>query len=109
MDDEDLSIPHFLRATGPGRPCEFTADIIDPDRPCGYGPSCWEEINRPDRVEAQELKDAIKAYKCQKRFALFQQWAYENPELVAMNRRAKHAALRHIAKLGIAPANRRRR
>lgn len=108
---DDLSIPAFLRATGPGAPCTFerTSCSDDPNtRPPGYGPSCWEEMHRPEQLEQRELAEALKRYEDEKRFAAFQQYCIEHPELVAMNRKAKRDAERRIARMGIPPANRRR-
>jgi len=106
---DDLSIPDFLRTTGPGRPCEYKLDLIEPERMHGYGPSCWEEMKRPEWSERQDMKDAIDQYKAEKSFAEFQQWVHENPELAKMNAKAKRDARRRIACMGIPPAKRRGR
>lgn len=109
---DDLSIPAFLIATGPGTPHQVTHHRVAeaPARPPGYGASCWEEMQKPTELNAQvELRAAVKQYEDEKRFAAFQQYCHEHPELVAMDRKAKQDAERRIARLGVPPANRRRR
>lgn len=110
---DDLSIPAFLRTTTTGAPCQPSAGAIatTEQRPAGFGPSCWEEMQREDSdvVAARELADAVKQYEDEKRLAAFQQWVIDNPELARMNRQAKRDAERRIARLGIPPASRRMR
>ena len=110
---EDLSIPTFLRTTSAGDPCQVKSGLAaagEPRRPAGIAPSCWEEMNRDSDVrQAADLKAAIAQYENEKRLVAFQQWAAENPDIARMNRQAKRAADRRIAKLGIPPATRRSR
>jgi hypothetical protein len=106
---DDLSIPAFLIATGPGDRPHLKVHLVTlkDDRPPGIGPSCWEEMNKPEWIERREMKSALEQYEDEKRFAAFQQWVAENPELAAMNAKARRDSRRRIAKLGIPPAFRR--
>jgi hypothetical protein len=107
---EDLSIPAFLRTTTKGMPCQTPASTTaQTEQQHSYGPSAWEERNRPEQLEQIELAAALKRYQDEQRLAELEQWRIENPELAAMERKAKRDAARRVAKLGIPPVTRRSR
>jgi hypothetical protein len=107
--DDDMTIPEFLRTTGPGAACEFQQREAESERAQHrYGQSCWEERSRPAQIEASELRAAVKQYEKEKHFAECEQWRYENPALARMDAKARRDQKRRIAKLGIPPAKRLR-
>lgn len=112
----DLEIPSFLRTRVAGTPCHFPHAAIAPSEARGPG-STARRLGYPD-VEAdtvainellgiQASLDEVREYERQKKFAEFQQYCAENPELVKMDRKAKRDARRRIAKLGIKATGRR--
>jgi hypothetical protein len=108
---DDLSVPAFLRTAMKGTPCQ-TPQLMttpQPQQQHSYGPSAWQERNRPEALEQSELAAAVARYRDEKRLAALEQWRNENPELAAADRKAKRDAQRRVSKLGIPPAMRRSR
>lgn len=112
--NDDLTIPDFLRATGPGAPCAPPVKLAEEQA------EDWPFAVRRDNCTAadiavmyelagkQQEKEAVAQYKEEAFFAERQQWAIENPELAAMDRKAKRDARRRIASMGVKPARRGR-
>jgi hypothetical protein len=107
---EDLSIPAFLKTTTKGTPCQTpTPTTAAIPQQHSYGPSAWEERNRPKALAQIELQAALARYRDEKRLAELEQWRLENPELAALDRKAKRDAKARLSKLGIPPLTRRSR
>jgi hypothetical protein len=105
-ETDDLTIPDFLKASGPGTPCEFkqAAQEREVEWPYDVRPdNCTPaDIAVMDELTSKQRRaDALKQYEDEKRLAALEQWRYENPELAKMERQAKRDAARRIAKLGI--------
>ena len=103
---DDLSIPSFLRASGPGTPCPNVTGAPEV-KYRAFGESCWEEMQKAEWSKHRELKEAVAQYKKEAHFAEQHQWAIENPEEAKMNAKARRDAKRRLSKLGIPPAKKR--
>ena|SRR5215472_6140075 len=113
---EDLSIPVFLRATGPGTP-----HIPNGIEAAAAPADAWPFAVRRDNCTAADIaamhelagrqaeRQAVADYHDQARLAELQQWAIENPELAAMERKASRDRKNRIARMGIPPASSIRR